>query len=107
MEENNNEKVGMIDKDVLDVMKQDDILQAISDPKEANRLILNCFSEFLSEIQKLRKEIDDLSSVISVVGSDKIAEFFKQLSGNVQKEEKRLVYQDKVRESHRRPKKYS
>ncbi len=46
--ENNEIKVtgGKIDKEVLDIMKQDDILTAISDPKQANRLILNCIFIF-------------------------------------------------------------
>ena len=32
---------GNIDREVLDVMKQDDILSAVSDQTQANRLILN------------------------------------------------------------------
>lgn len=101
--ENNEIKVtgGKIDKEVLDVMKQDDILTAISDPKQANRLILNCFCEFLSEIRGLRNDFDEFMQMISVCSSDKLAAFFKELQKNVAKEEVR----QKVSQSHKKAKK--
>jgi hypothetical protein len=94
-----------IDKDVLDVMKNEDILSAISDDKQIKRLILNCFCEFLSEIKGLRRDFDEFSQMISVLSADKLADFFKELQGNVSKEEKRLELQEKISQSHKKPKK--
>lgn len=86
---------GKIDKDVLDVMKQEDILTAIGDPKQANRLILNCFCEFLSEIKGLRQDFDEFMQLISVCSSDKLAAFFKELQKNVVEEETRQTVKKK------------
>jgi hypothetical protein len=105
--ENNEIKVtgGKIDKEVLDIMKQDDILTAISDPKQANRLILNCFCEFLSEIKGLRNDFDEFMQMISVCSSDKLADFFKELQKNVAEEEVRQEVKKKVSQSHKKAKK--
>lgn len=94
---------GKIDKDVLDVMSQEDILSAISDPKQANRLILNCFCELLSEIKGMRQDFDEFMQMISVCSSDKLTSFFKELQQNVADETKRLELQDKIKQSHKKP----
>ena len=91
-----------IDKDDLDVMKNEDILTAIGDDKQVKRLILNCFCEFLSEIKGLRKDFDEFSQMISVCSADKLADFFKELHSNVAKEEKRLELRDKIAQSHKK-----
>lgn len=91
-----------IDKDVLDVMKNEDILTAVGDDKQVKRLILNCFCEFLSEIKGLRKDFDEFSQMISVCSADKLADFFKELHSNVAKEEKRLELRDKIAQSHKK-----
>ena len=96
-----------IDKDVLDVMKNEDILTALGDDKQVKRLILNCFCEFLSEIKGLRKDFDEFSQMISVCSADKLADFFKELHSNVAKEEKRLELRDKIAQSHKKSSKKS
>lgn len=93
---------GKIDREVLDVMKQEDILTAISDPKQANRLILNCFCELLSEIKGLRQDFDEFMQLISVCSSDKLAAFFKELQANVSQEEVVQSVQKKVAQSHKK-----
>lgn len=93
---------GKIDKDVLDVMKQDDILTAISEPKQANRLILNCFCELLSEIKGMRQDFDEFMQLVSVCSSDKLSAFFKELQKNVFEEETRQTVQKKIRQSHKK-----
>ena len=94
-----------IDKEVLDVMKHEDILEAISDDKQVKRLILNCFCEFLSEIKDLRKEFDNFMQTISVCSADKLMGFFKEVQKNVVDEENRIELQEKIKESHKKPKK--
>ena len=91
-----------IDKDVLDIMKNEDVMASISDDKQVKRLILNCFCEFLSEIKGLRKDFDEFSQMISVCSADKLADFFKELHSNVAKEEKRLELRDKIAQSHKK-----
>jgi len=94
-----------IDKEVLDIMKNEDILKAVNDDKQVKRLILNCFCEFLSEIKGLRKDFDEFSQMISVCSADKLADFFKELHSNVAQEEKRLELKEKMAQSHKKPKK--
>lgn len=94
---------GSIDREVLDVMKQDDILAAISDRKQANRLILNCFCEFLSEVKGLRQDFDEFMQMISVCASDKLTGFFKELQKNVKQEEARQNVKKRVKKSHLKP----
>ena len=91
-----------IDKDVLDIMKNDEVMASISDDKQVKRLILNCFCEFLSEIKGLRRDFDEFSQMISVCSADKLADFFKELHSNVAKEEKRLELRDKMAQSHKK-----
>jgi hypothetical protein len=94
-----------IDKDVLDIMKNDDILSTMEDDKQVKRLILNCFCEFLSEIKGLRRDFDEFSQMISVCSADKLADFFKELHNNISQEEKRIELQEKMAESHKKSKK--
>lgn len=94
-----------IDKDVLDIMKNEDVLLALSDDKQIKRVILNCFCEFLSEIKQLRKEFDDFSQMISVVSADKLNEFFKEVRAGVEKEKTRLNVQEKIKKGHQKSKK--
>ena len=96
---------GNIDREVLDVMKQDDILSAVSDQTQANRLILNCFCEFLSEIKGLRQDFDEFMQLVSVCSSDKLAAFFKELQTNVVKEEQRQATRKKISHSHKKAQK--
>lgn len=94
-----------IDKDVLDIMTQDDVLSAIENERELRRFELNCFCEFLSEIKELRKEFDEFMQMISVCSADKIGKFFTELQKNVDKEEKLIELQDKIEKSHKKSKK--
>lgn len=96
-----------IDKDVLDVMKNDEILSSLSDDTQVKRLILNCFCEFLSEIKGLRRDFDEFAQMISVCSADKLADFFKELHGNVAQEEKRIELREKMAKSHQKSKKSS
>ena len=94
-----------IDKDVLDIMKNEDILATMEDDKQVKRLILNCFCEFLSEIKGLRRDFDEFSQMISVCSADKLADFFKELHGNIAQEEKRIELKEKMAQSHKKSKK--
>ena len=104
-----NEKInitgGTIDKDVLDIMKNQGVLDSIKDEKQVWRLILNCFCEFLSEIKDLRKEFDEFSQMISVCSADKLADFFKELQQNVDAESKKVAAYEKAHQGHKKPSK--
>ena len=105
----NNKKIKVesagIDKDVLDIMTQEDVLKAISDETQMKRFELNFFCEFLSEIKGLRKDFDEFSQMISVCSAEKLADFFKELQGNVAQEQKRMELQEKMSQSHKKSKK--
>ena len=94
-----------IEEEILDVMSQEDILTAISDEKQKNRLILNCFCSLLNEITLFRKEFDKYTDMIATLSADKFTNFFKELQKNVVEEEKRVELQEKIKESHKKSKK--
>lgn len=94
-----------IDKDVLDIMSQEDILKAISDDKQLWRLLLNYFAEMLSTIKELAKAQDEFNQMISICSADKMQNFFKELQENVAEEEKRQNLMEKIGESHKKSKK--
>ena len=91
-----------IDKEVLDIMSQEDIISTISDDKQMKRFMLNCFCEFLSQIKDLRKEFDEFMEMISVCSADKLAEFFKELQKNVETEEVALKVQEQIKKGHKK-----
>jgi hypothetical protein len=53
----------------------------------------------------LRKDFDEFSQMISVCSAEKLADFFKELQGNVAQEQKRMELQEKMSQSHKKSKK--
>lgn len=104
---NEEKREGKIDKEVLDVLKQEDVLAVLSDDKQTKRAILNCFCEFLSEIRGLRTQFEEFSQMISVCSADKLTSFFKELQKNVGEETKKLELQEKIKQSHKKSTKKS
>lgn len=100
-------KQGKIDEDVLDVLKQEDVLAALSDDKQVKRVMLNCFCEFLSEIRGLRTQFEEFSQMISVCSADKLTSFFKELQKNVGEEVKKEELKEKIMQSHKKSTKKS
>ena len=94
-----------IDKEVLDIMKEEDILKAVEDERQMKRLELNCFCELLSQVKGLKNDFDEFNQMISVCSADKMTSFFKELQKNVFAEEKRIELQEKIKKSHKKPKK--
>ena len=94
-----------IDEDALDVMKQEDILEAISSEKEMKRFELNCYAELYSAIKDLRADVDALNQMISVVSADKLTAFFKEVSKNLDTEVTRTNVQEKIKKGHKKSQK--
>lgn len=103
---NEKEKVeitgGQIDPSVLDVMKQEDVLKSIEDPKLANRLILNCFCELLEQVNGLKKDMDEFMELVTINSSDKLESFFKNVNANMKEEENKAKLRLKATESHKK-----
>ena len=101
----NDVKEAEIDKEVLDIMNDEQIIASITDEKALARFRLNCFCELLSQISALKREVEELSQLISVASADKLTSFFKELQKNVDAEENRIELQKKMGESHKKSKK--
>lgn len=101
----NEVKEAEIDKEVLDIMNDEQIIASITDEKALARFRLNCFCELLSQISALKREVEELSQLISVASADKLTSFFKELQKNVDAEENRIELQKKIGESHKKSKK--
>lgn len=91
-----------IDKEVLDIMTDEQIIASITDEKALARFRLNCFCEFLSQISALKKQVEELSQIISIASADKLTNFFKELNKNVNAEENRIELQEKIKKSHKK-----
>lgn len=98
-------KGGSIDTDVLQIMKEEDVLKAISDDTQIKRVILNCACEMYGEIKNLNKAFDEFSRIISICSADKLTGFFKEVQKNAGEETTRLKVQEKIEKSHKKPQK--
>ena len=98
-------KGGAIDTDVLQIMKEEDVLKAISDDTQIKRVILNCACELYGEIKHMNTAFEELMKVVSVCSADKLSSFFKEVKQNVADETTRLKVQEKIQKSHLKAKK--
>ena len=92
-----------IDDEVLDIMSDEEILEAIKDEKQCMRLIVNAFAEMLSEFMKLKEQMANISQTISTLGYHKLEQFFKEVKDNYVQEETRLKVEAKIGQSHKKP----
>ena len=93
-------KGGAIDTDVLQIMKEEDVLKAISDDTQIKRVILNCACEIYGEIKAMNSAFEELMKIVSVCSADKLTGFFKEVQKNVADETARLNVQKKIQKSH-------
>lgn len=98
-------KGGSIDTDVLQIMKEADVLKAISDDTQIKRVILNCACEMYGEIKKMNDTFEELMKIVSTCSADKLRAFFKEVQKNVTDETQRLELQEKIKKSHLKSKK--
>ena len=93
-----------IDPDVLDIMKQKDILDTLKDEKFTKRAELNFFAEMLSSVKEMNNAFNEFMSFMTMCSADKLKGFFKELQANVEDEETRVNLQKKMEKSHLKPK---
>jgi hypothetical protein len=98
-------KLNEIDVDVIQEIVKENVLEAISEQKELNRVILNCFAECLSEIKHLSQAADDFVNILTICSNEKIADFFSEIKKNMGKEEKRAKTMEIIEKSHQKSKK--
>ena len=99
-------KGGAIDTDVLQIMKEEDVLKAISDDTQIKRVILNCACEIYGEIKTMNSAFEELMKIVSVCSADKLTGFFKEVQKNVADETARLNVQKKIQKSHLKARKF-
>lgn len=76
-----------IDLDVLSILGRDCAISAVSDEKEMRRLELNCLCEMLSQMNHFKTALDETLNILSIVGNEKIVDFFATMRENMAKEE--------------------
>ena len=104
-EKKNNVSGGELDAEALQIMKEEDVLKAISDDTQIKRVILNCVCELYGEIKNMNTAFEELMKVVSVCSADKLSMFFKEVQKNVSEETQRLNLQKKIKKSHLKAKK--
>lgn len=89
-----------IDKDVIDILKHEEAILAVSDDIQIKRTILNCFCEMFSELKNLKKQFDSFMETISLCSQDKLVYFFKKVDDGFKKEKARAEFHNKLKQSH-------
>jgi hypothetical protein len=84
-----------IDMDVLSILGRDCALAAVESDKEMRRLELNCLCEMLSQMKHFQTALDETLNILSIVGNDKIVDFFAAMRENMAKEEAAKEAEDK------------
>lgn len=107
MEENKKVEVKKagIDPEVLDIMKQKDVLDTLKDEKFSKRAELNFFAEMLSSVKDMNNAFSEFMNFLTMVSADKLKSFFTELQTNVKDEETRVNLQEKMKKSHLKAKK--
>lgn len=94
-----------IDKNAQEELNKKQVELGISDEKEMRRTELNFYCEFYSTLVKLNEKLEEVNTLISEIGAERIGDYLKTLSNNVKKEEQRLILQKQIEKSHKKPKK--
>lgn len=85
------------DEDIKENFNRDNILKSIENEQQINRAVLNCYGETLGVIKDIAKMINKLVEDISILGQDKLLDFFETIKNNVEnmKEETEETTEDK------------
>lgn len=98
-------EAGQPDREAIEAMQKEQIETALSSDKEFNRVELNALLELHSVLEDTTKAIRELHNTMTILGSDKMTDYFKKLSENVKKEEKRQNTLKKVHADHKKARK--
>ena len=106
MEQNKEVKIteANLDKDVLDIMKSENILATIESENKINRLLINLFGEFLSEQKKETDLLSELSRTLTMISKDKLADFYNGVGKGFAEEKKRADVKKIIEKGHKKPK---
>lgn len=91
-----------IDRKVLNIMKNDEIMSVLEDDRLMKRFELNSYCEVLSTINDLVPVVKKLSDIIRVCGASKLKEFFETVNANYKKEEIRANVKQKIEQGHKK-----
>ena len=72
-----------IDPEILDIMKQEDVLQSLSNEKDWKRVELNFACEMLGVVKEMNTAFNDMMNFLTICSADKLKSFFKELQKNV------------------------
>lgn len=93
-----------IDKEVVDIISAKEIEELLQEPIQMDRIMLNCYCETLSELQKLRSMVDDMSNLFVICSHDKITQFFGAVKDNYKDECNKETLKTKIARSYKKAK---
>ncbi len=91
-----------IDRKVLNIMKNDEIMAVLDDDKLMKRFELNSYCEVLSLLDEVAKLVKRLESTMRVCGASKLKEFYETATANYQKEQTRAFVNQKIEQGHKK-----
>ena len=88
--ENTKQEFTNIDEKVLEEVITEDTLKCIDNEKLMKRLMVSSLGEIISTLDTIDKNVNVVSSLISIAYKDDIDDYFKAVAKNVRAEEKRI-----------------
>lgn len=105
--ENNKVKIegGEIDKEVLDILNNENVVNSLKDEKLMKRFVFNFCCETLSVLGKLGNSVKRLYDTVNICGAEKIRDYFEKVQKNYEEEVKRAKVREKIEQGHKKSKK--
>ena len=94
-----------IDKDVLEELAKENILNSLADEKQIKRVELNFYCEMLAEVKNLAGFVNDMVNIFTICSNNQIIEFFSGINTNLKKEKVKKNVENIVEKSHKKPQK--
>lgn len=94
-----------IDKEVVEELAKENILDSLTDEKQIKRVEINFYCEMLAELKHLDNSVDNLANIFSICANRQITEFFSGVSENIKKEQVKKNVENIVEKSHKKPQK--
>ena len=94
-----------IDKEVLEELAKENILNTLIDDKQIKRVEINFYCELLAELKHLDDSMNNLVNIFTICSHRQITEFFSGVKNNIKREQTVKNVEKIIEKSHKRPKK--
>lgn len=94
-----------IDKEVLEEIAKENILDSLTDDKQIKRVEINFYCELLAQLNHLDDSMNNLVNIFTICSNKQITEFFFGVKKKMKEEQMARNVEKIVEKSHKRSKK--